>query len=291
VVLVVSATALVALSDVANAQETVDAAIATERPLPTELSTTVLFEDMVTLKGVATLPRAMPNISRTCIVWTFSGDLLDPGEEIWFTFPDITQGGWGWQNPPAYGIPKEQVRICEDFRLASSWFQEGSEAFEIYVDRSWPRPTASVHLTALQIWVMGGNDRLGLDLYWGPTDQKTLAYSNVDALASGDYVADPATGRPTSITGSGAIRSASSIGSATVTLHLTFDDDTARWSGTVTVHDPGAAFSATIPIKGGRYAVWRVGSIVRGVLWGIRGRSVPQKCFKVTFSIDDVPKG
>jgi alpha-tubulin suppressor-like RCC1 family protein len=132
-------------------------------------------------------------------------------------------------------------------------------------------------------------DRLTLSIYWGPKGAETLAYRNTGTLSPGDYNVDPPTGwRPSSITGSGTVPSRSGIGHATVTFDIVFDSATLRWSGTLVVSDPGAGFSATIPIHAGRLEVTRSGTKTHGTLWGIKALSVPKRCFKITFLIDDL---
>jgi uncharacterized delta-60 repeat protein len=130
-------------------------------------------------------------------------------------------------------------------------------------------------------------DSLKLDVFWGPKHSRTLAYRNAGNLTAGDYKVDPATGRPLAISGTGTIPSTVS-GDATVAFDIAFDDATKKWSGTVVVNDPGAGFSATVPIHSWRFGVTRDGTTTRGVLWGFKAQSVPKKCFMLVFEIDDL---
>jgi WD40 repeat protein len=132
------------------------------------------------------------------------------------------------------------------------------------------------------------NDHLKLRVDWGPKDARKLAYRNDGTLTSGGYDIDPATGSPTAVVGAGTIPSTVS-GDATVAFDIAFDDATKKWSGTVIVNDPGAGFSATVPIHSWRFGVTRDGTTTRGVLWGFKAQSVPQKCFMIVFEIDDQP--
>jgi hypothetical protein len=54
------------------------------------------------------------------------------------------------------------------------------------------------------------------------------------------------------------------------------------------ITDVGIDFSATIPVKSGRFGIARRGTVTSGTLWGIKAQSVPQKCFKIVFQIDDL---
>ena len=98
----------------------------------------------------------------------------------------------------------------------------------------------------------------------------------------------PGSGLSASISGTGTIPSTVS-GDAIVTFDIAFDVATRKWSGTVIVNDPGAGFAATVPIHSWRFGVNRDGTTTRGVLWGFKARSLPQKCFKIVFEIDDHP--
>jgi hypothetical protein len=126
---------------------------------------------------------------------------------------------------------------------------------------------------------------LTLNVYQGPKDARTLAYDNTGDLTSGGYTVDPSTGSPTSLDGTGTIPSTGS-GDATVTLHVTFDAEALRWTGTADIDDPGAGFTATIPVHSGRHGITRSGTLVSGTLWGIKALSVPQRCFMIVFQID-----
>ena len=125
-------------------------------------------------------------------------------------------------------------------------------------------------------------DNLRLNIFWGPKDARTLAYHNTAKLTSGDYLVNPATGALTAISGIGTIPSAVS-GDATVVFDISFNDATKKWSGNVIVNDSGAGFSATVPIHSWRFGVTRDQTTTRGVLWGFKALSVPQKCFMFVF--------
>ena len=145
---------------------------------------------------------------------------------------------------------------------------------------------ASVGLRITQILPTATADNLTLDVYWGPNHSRTLAYRNEGKLTSGDYDVNPITGSPTAVSGTGTIPSAVS-GDATISFDIAFNDAMKKWSGTVVVSDPGAGFSATVPIHSWRFGVTRDGTTTRGVLWGFKAQSVPQKCFMFVFEIDD----
>jgi len=130
------------------------------------------------------------------------------------------------------------------------------------------------------------SDDLKLGLYQGRAGSKTLAYGNAGTLTTGDFAVSPATGRPSAIVGSGTLASISGNGLATITFDVTFGGST--WSGTVVVSDPGVGFSATIPIHAGPAEVWRSGTKTGGTLWSFKPLTVPQKCFKIVFAIDDL---
>jgi hypothetical protein len=130
-------------------------------------------------------------------------------------------------------------------------------------------------------------DELQLHIYFGPKDARTLAYNNAGTLATGDYDVNPVTGSPKAISGTGTMPSSVS-GDATVTFNIAFNHATRKWSGTMIVNDPGAGFSATVPIHSGRFGVTRHGAKTHGVLWGFKAQSVPQRCFMFVFEIDDV---
>ena len=68
-----------------------------------------------------------------------------------------------------------------------------------------------------------------------------------------------------------------------MTFDIALNAATNKWSGTVIVSDPGASFSATVPIHSWRFGVTRDGSTTRGVLWGSKALSVPKKCFMFVF--------
>ena len=129
-------------------------------------------------------------------------------------------------------------------------------------------------------------DALRLDVFWGPQHHRTLAYQNAGTLTAGDFQVAPATGHLQAISGTGTIPSVVS-GDATVSFDIAYSDVTKKWSGSVTVHDPGAGFSATVPIHSWQFGVTRDGTTTRGVLWGFKAQSVPQKCFMFVFAIDD----
>ncbi|MGZ6546085.1 MAG: hypothetical protein ACXVEI_12290 [Actinomycetota bacterium] len=135
---------------------------------------------------------------------------------------------------------------------------------------------------------VGTGDRLSLGLYEGTQGAKTLAYANVGSLTSGDIDVSPLVGRPTSVNGTGTLPSPSGNGDATIAFALSFSGATKTWSGTLIVNDPGAAFSASIPIHAGSREIARSGTTIHGVLWSIKAQSVPQKCFKILFAIDDL---
>ena len=88
------------------------------------------------------------------------------------------------------------------------------------------------------------------------------------------------------IRGTGTIPSTVS-GDATMSFSLAYNSSTKKWSGVTIVSDPGAGFFATIPVSSGRFGITRSGTLTRGTLWGIKAQSVPQKCFKIVFEIDD----
>ena len=77
-------------------------------------------------------------------------------------------------------------------------------------------------------------------------------------------------------------------GNATVSFNIVFNAAMKRWSGTVVVNDQGAGFSATVPVHSWRFGVTRNRTKTKGVLWGFKAQSVPQKCFKIVFKIDDL---
>jgi hypothetical protein len=135
---------------------------------------------------------------------------------------------------------------------------------------------------------VGSANQLSLGLYQGPQGAKTLAYANAGSLTSGDVGVSPSIGRPTSVNGTGTLPSASGAGEATITFDLASSDVTSGWSGTLTVRDPGSAFSATIPIHAGKHAIVRRGSVTDGRLFSIKALSVPRRCFMILFAIDDL---
>jgi hypothetical protein len=132
---------------------------------------------------------------------------------------------------------------------------------------------------------IGQHTDLQLAVYRGPKDSRTLAYTNAGDLTSGGYAVAPSTGTPASLDGTGTIPS-TTTGNATVTFHISFDPVAMRWTGTAVIDDPGGGFTATIPVHSGAYGIVRSGTIVSGTLWGIKARSVPQKCFLIVFGID-----
>ena len=133
---------------------------------------------------------------------------------------------------------------------------------------------------------VGQHHDLKLDVYRGPKDARTLAYHNAGDLSSGGYTVDPLTGSPTSIEGTGTIPSKIS-GDASVSFHVAFDSVAMGWTGTALIDDPGAGFSATIPVHSGSHGIMRSGTVVSGTLWGIKALSVPHKCFLIIFGIKD----
>ena len=133
---------------------------------------------------------------------------------------------------------------------------------------------------------VGQRHDLELEVYQGREGARTFAYGNVGDLTSGGYTMDPSTGTPASLEGTGTIPS-TTTGDATVSFHVTFDDVTNGWTGTVLIEDPGAGFSASIPVHSGPKSITRSGTMVLGRMWGIKAQSVPQRCFMIVFRIHD----
>jgi hypothetical protein len=131
---------------------------------------------------------------------------------------------------------------------------------------------------------LGEHSDLQLEVYRGPKDARTLAYTNAGDLTSGGYAVDPSTGTPASLDGTGTIPS-TTTGDATVSFHVSFDTVAMRWTGTAVIDDPGGGFTATIPVHSGAHGIVRSGTVVSGTLWGIKALSVPQKCFMIVFWI------
>jgi len=163
--------------------------------------------------------------------------------------------------------------------------QNGSTLIVEFDDN--PQPGAVWYVVDINVGV-GSANQLSLGLYQGPQGAKTLAYANAGSLTSGDVDVSPSTGRPTSVTGTGTLPSTSGAGDATITFDLASSDVTSGWSGTLTVSDPGSAFSATIPIHAGPHAIVRRGSVTDGRLWSIKARSVPRRCFMILFAFDEL---
>jgi hypothetical protein len=130
--------------------------------------------------------------------------------------------------------------------------------------------------------------QLSLGFYQGPQGAKTLAYSNSGALASGHFDVSPATGHLKSVHGTGTLPSSSGNGDATMSFDLAYDGVAKTWSGTVVVSDPGAGFSANVPIHAGPRAIVRNGSAIDGVIFNIKALSVPRKCFEIIFTLDTI---
>ena len=131
---------------------------------------------------------------------------------------------------------------------------------------------------------IGRQADLQLDVYRGPKDARTLAYTNAGDLTSGGYAVHPSTGRPASLDGTGTIPS-TTIGDATVSFHISFDPVAMRWSGTAVIDDPGGGFTATIPVHSGAHGIFRSGTLVSGTVRGIKALSVPQNSFLIVFGV------
>jgi hypothetical protein len=133
-----------------------------------------------------------------------------------------------------------------------------------------------------EMLAIGQHKDLKLTVSSGPKGAKTLAYTNAGDLTSGGYAAAPSTGVPTSLDGTGTIPSTTS-GSATVSFHISFDSVAGRWTGTAVIDDPGAGFTATVPVHAGAHGIFRSGTFVSGRLHGIKALSVPQNSFLIVF--------
>jgi hypothetical protein len=129
---------------------------------------------------------------------------------------------------------------------------------------------------------------LDLAVSSGPAWARTLVYSNGPAtLTSGEYVVDPTTGHVSSITGIGTIPGLYG-GTATVTFNVAYNPATWKYTGTFDISDPGAGFTAHIPVHTDRFGIWQSGNEVKGTLYGIKVLSTPQKCFMIVFDIEDL---
>jgi uncharacterized delta-60 repeat protein len=148
---------------------------------------------------------------------------------------------------------------------------------------------------------VGGDADFGLVSYLGSEQHDRLAirirsvgrhhrwvdYENSGTLASGDLQVDPDGGQPVAISGVGTLPS-SAAGEATVSFDLKLDDVAKKWSGVVTVDDPGAGFSATLRLRSWRFGIVRDGASTRGLLWGFKARLFHDRPFLLAFEIDDV---
>jgi hypothetical protein len=237
--------------------------------------------------GQATPPAGLTDVSAIAAGYSFSLALRDDGTVVGWG-----DNGQGQATPPAELTDVSAIAAGYNHTLAlhddGSVVGWGNNAD----GRATPPPGltgvfAIAAGTRHSLAIVPDVDSLDLAVSAGPAAGRIPVYSNGPAtLTSGDYVIDPATGHVASIIGTGTIPSASD--DATVAFNIAYSAVTKRWSGSVIVSDPGTGFSATIPIHAGRFEVWRNGTITRGTLWGIRGQSVPQKCFKVVFQIDDL---
>ncbi len=174
---------------------------------------------------------------------------------------------------------------ADDFALSDVTCDDGTP-----FDRTLPGVTVDldpgeiVHCTFTNAAVSEGVDHLSLQVKAG----RSVIYSLAGALSLGDYDVDPATGSPSSISGTGTLASAAGSGSATVSFSLLFDSSTRRWSGMIVVNDPEAGFAASIAVSAGRQAIMRDGTTTSGVVKGLKALSTPKKAYAVVFEIDDL---
>jgi Tol biopolymer transport system component len=258
------------------------------------------FFDDLHVNGIATVhsdgsgyARLVDDMSATWRpLWDHSGDTLAfIGRETPTDSADI------YVVDPTNGVHELVTRGAEEATSLLDWGPTDAEILfaadgELYVQDRWG------YHPAFDLGPVGddadwgnaptGGDRVTVAIRAGASSARSLVYSNGPAtLVFGDYDITSAGGRVTSIAGFGSIAGSGS-GVADIEFHVAYDPTTSKYSGTFSISDSGNGFGAYVPVHSGKFGIWQNGSAVGGTLYGIKSLSSPNKCFEITFRINDL---
>jgi hypothetical protein len=136
---------MLVFNGVAGASTSYEAKVKLHPKVPVTITTTAPVQGRLIVPGTR-----FASIDSACFTFTFSGDLLDPGESLFIDLGGSPQTSFGFQNVSSTSTTRRTVCIVSGFHDALlALLLDGKQRFELTTERG------SVTVTSVEVVITG----------------------------------------------------------------------------------------------------------------------------------------